>query len=58
MIRQALEARLGIKLSDESFKEIMQAVTDDIRVNRIYFNKKTSYKGMLIIAHQYSNLYF
>lgn len=50
MIRQALEERLGIKLTDESFKEIMQMATDDIKANRIDFNKRTNLKDVLIIA--------
>ncbi|SKB01159.1 hypothetical protein SAMN05443428_1544 [Caloramator quimbayensis] len=50
MIRQALEKKLGKKLSDGQFKDIMQMATDDIRVNRIDFNKKTRLEDVIIIA--------
>jgi hypothetical protein len=49
MIRKRLES-VGIKVSDQEFIEGMGIVTDDIRENRIKFNKKTSIEQLLIIA--------
>ncbi|WP_446897466.1 hypothetical protein ACSVC9_10610 [Clostridium sp. LBM24168] len=49
MIRQMFR-NAGIKVSDQEFKEILQITTDDIRENRVKFNKRTSLQQMLAIA--------
>ena len=43
MFRQALEAQLGFRLSDDLFASALKDATDDIKFNRIGFNKKTNY---------------
>lgn len=49
MIRKLLEDQ-GVNLTDIEFKEVMIIVTDDIRENRIKFNKKTNIEEMFTIA--------
>lgn len=49
MIRQFLISN-GINVNDTEFKDIMEIATDDIRVNRIAFNKKTSFNEVLLIV--------
>lgn len=39
MIKQLLK-ELGIKVSEQDFKEILQITTDDIRENRVKFGKR------------------
>lgn len=46
----------GFSFTDKQFKEVMEAVTDDIKFNRIGFKKKTSINGMLMIAEIFSGV--
>lgn len=49
LIKQFLISN-GINVNDTEFKDIMAIVTDDIRINRIAFNKKTSFNEVLLIV--------
>lgn len=49
MIRKLLK-ELKIEMSDQEFKEILQMTTDDIRENRIKFNRRTYLPIMLSIT--------
>lgn len=37
-------------MTDEEFKETMEIATDDIKFNRISFNKRTSLKNVVTIS--------
>lgn len=53
MIKQLLK-ELGIKVSEQDFKEILQITTDDIRENRVKFGKRTNLdQAMLIVFRAY-----
>lgn len=49
MIRQALEAK-GIILTNNEFAAVMYITTQDIKFNRISFNKRTSFNETVQIA--------
>jgi len=49
MIRQALMFK-GIFLSNEEFKEVMEATTQDIKFNKIRFNKLVKLDEVVQIA--------
>lgn len=51
MLRKMLERRVG-QFSNTEFKEIMEATTDDIKFNKIGFNRRTSLIEMLDIAER------
>jgi len=50
MIKALLEKEIGQSISDADFAVIMQMTGDDIRFNRIGFNKRTNLKEFLSIA--------
>jgi hypothetical protein len=49
LIRKLIET-CEIKMTDEEFKETMEIATDDIKFNRISFNKRTSLKNVVTIS--------
>lgn len=49
MIRKLLEDN-GIVSTDAEFKELMDVITQDIKVNKIRFGKKTSFYEVLEIS--------
>ena len=51
MLREALEAK-GITLTNNEFAAVMYITTQDIKFNRIGFNKRTSYKEVISIAEK------
>lgn len=51
MIKQLLK-KYGFDMTDQEFKEVMEAATQDIKFNNIGFNKKTSIKDMLVISER------
>lgn len=56
MLRKALERR-GIYLTDEEFTIVMEITTDDIKFNRIGFNKCTSLDYVLDIAEKSASVF-
>jgi hypothetical protein len=46
MIRQRLEALVG-RISDSLFSDVMEITTDDIRVNRILYQQRTSFDSVI-----------
>lgn len=49
LIRKLIET-CEIKMTDEEFKETMEIATDDIKFNRILFNKRTNLRNVVIIS--------
>lgn len=49
MIKRLFE-KSAIKITDDELEEVLQITTDDIRENRIKFEKKTSLEQMFTIA--------
>lgn len=49
MIKHLFE-KAGIEITSTELEEVLQIATDDIRENRIKFNKKTSLQQMFTIA--------
>ncbi|OAA93039.1 hypothetical protein [Clostridium coskatii] len=49
MLKQLFED-VGIEVTDQEFKEILKMTTDDIRENRIKFDKRTNLNEVSRIA--------
>ncbi|MDP4179065.1 MAG: hypothetical protein Q8900_12090 [Bacillota bacterium] len=50
MIRQDVEKKLGLRLSDSLFKHSLDMATKDIKFNRIAFKKRTTLKQAIEIT--------
>jgi hypothetical protein len=46
MIRQRIELLAG-NISDTLYKNIMEATTADIKINRVFYRQKTSFDSMI-----------
>ncbi|WP_461206886.1 hypothetical protein [Clostridium sp. DL1XJH146] len=55
MLRKLIENVTG-ELNDNEFATVCEMVTDDIKFNRIKFNKRTSSSEMLAIAERSVNV--